>query len=329
MDKKPYFVAEMNTSHFGDIDNAKEMIKSALDCGFDCVKFQSWTSGSLYSVEFLRENPVAARFLKKYALSPDKLKELSIYCEKVGIEFSSTPYSPSEVDFLVDDCKASFVKIASMDLNNHAFLNYISSKKVPIVLSTGMATMEEIDRAVSEIWKEALESLCILHCVSLYPTPSHLVNLKNIPTLIERFPELKVGYSDHTEDIETAIGSVALGASLVEKHFTLNKKKIGMDNQMASEPELLKEMILKCKSVYHSLGTKERRISNEEQVQKEKMRRSIVAATELPIKNLSINDLELKRPGNGMPAEKVSEILGRRLKTPKMKGSIILSSDVE
>ena len=326
---EPYFVAEMNTSHFGNLANAKKMIKNALNCGFDCVKFQSWSPDSLYSSKFLHENPVAARFFKKYSLSPSQLKELSKYCNEIGIEFSSTPYSHDEVDFLIDECKASFVKVASMDLNNHAFLNYISLKKVPVVLSTGMGTMEEIDSAVSIFEKGGIENICILHCVSLYPTPRHLVNLKNISSIIERFPKSKVGYSDHTEDIETAIASIALGASLIEKHFTLDKKKIGFDNQMASEPDLLKDLILKCKSVYHSLGTRERRVSKEELAQREKMRRSIVAATNLERKIISIDDVEFKRPGNGMSTEKVGDILGKKLKIPKLKGSIILPSDLE
>lgn len=145
---RPYIVAEVNSSHRGDIDVARQMIDSAVDIGCDCVKFQSWSVESLYSKTYYDANPIAKRFVKKFSLSPQQLKDLASYCKIKGISFSSTPYSQEEVDFLVHDCDAPYIKIASMEINNPKFLEYIASKHIPIVLSTGMASIHEIENAI-------------------------------------------------------------------------------------------------------------------------------------------------------------------------------------
>nr|MCR4568374.1 N-acetylneuraminate synthase family protein [Pseudobutyrivibrio sp.] len=167
---RPYIVAEVNSSHNGDSEVAKHMIDAAVEAGADCVKFQSWSAESLYSKTYYDANPISKRIIKKLSMTPEQLVDMSHYCLEKGIAFSSTPYSEEEVDFLVDACKAPFIKVSSMEINNLKFLSYIGSKGVPIVLSTGMSTMDEIDIAVKTLEKAGVNQLVLLHCVSVYPT---------------------------------------------------------------------------------------------------------------------------------------------------------------
>lgn len=326
---KPYFIAELNTSHFGDVKLAKKMIKSAKLNGCDCIKLQSWTSSTLYSKNFYDKNPIAKKFINKYSLKESEILILSKYCKEINIGFSSTPYSISEVDFLVNKCNASFIKIASMDINNHLFLKYIAKKNLPIVLSTGMANMYEIEKAVSIIKNNGNKDICILHCTSLYPTPGEIVNLNNIIKLRVKFKKLTIGFSDHTLGNEAAITSVALGARVIEKHFTLDKTKIGMDNQIALEPEEMRELVTKCKKSFLTLGTINRKISKEENEQKKKMRRSVVAKYDLKKgTKIKLKDLDLKRPGTGIAADKINKIIGKKTNKKILKDYMIYYKDV-
>ncbi len=309
---RPYIVAEMNSSHRGKVDVAKAMIDAAKDCGCDAVKFQSWTADTLYSQDYYEQNPIAKRMVNGFSLSSEALLELSRYCTNIDIDFSSTPYSQDEVDFLSDQCKAPFIKVASMDINNIPFLRYIAKKGLPIVLSTGMADVEEIETAVNAIEKEGNSNICILHCVSLYPANVESVNLNNMVMLKDRFPQHEVGYSDHTIGNEVACAAVALGASLIEKHFTLDNTKVGWDNQMATEPAEMKMLVEKCKNVYKALGSYDRRVAEDELEQREKMRRSIVAAIDLSKGHIiSENDITAKRPGDSIPVDEYEKVIGR------------------
>ncbi len=311
---EPYIVAELNSSHGGKIDVAREMIDAAKGCGCDAVKFQSWSAESLYCRDYYEQNPIAKRMVKSFALRPDELLELSDYCHSIGIDFSSTPYSNEEADFLIEQCRAPFLKIASMDIDNLPYLRYIATKNIPIVLSTGMATIEEIETAVREIEKAGNHNICILHCVSLYPVEAESVNLNNMVMLKQRFPEYAVGYSDHTIGSAVACAATGLGAALIEKHFTLNNKKIGWDNQMATEPAEMKELVEGCRKVHSALGQYERTLTAREVEQQKKMRRSIVAAVDMPSGHaITQDDLTAKRPGDGIPVSEYEKLVGRTL----------------
>lgn len=308
---RPYVIAEVNSSHGGSIDVAKQMIDAAASAGCDCVKFQSWTAESLYSDSYYRDNPIAKRFVKKFSMREEELRNLAGYCREKGIGFSSTPYSEAEVDFLVE-IGVPFIKIASMELNNPDFLRYIAKKEIPLVLSTGMGELEEIKRAVQVIQDAGNQNLILLHCISIYPAKEETICLNNILGLRENFPDCPIGFSDHTEEDEVAIGAVALGAAVIEKHLTLDKAKIGMDNQMAMEPIQLKELVRKCHLVHKSLGAKERTLLPEEYEQRGNMRRSIVSAH--PIAKgtvLSREDFVFKRPGTGLEPSMVDQLIGR------------------
>ncbi len=311
----PYVIAELNTSHFGKVDVAKEMIRTAKEIGADCVKFQSWTDETLYSKSYYEENPIAQRFVKRYSLKEEELAGLVEYCSEIGIDFSSTPYSEKEVDFLVDQENVPFIKIASMELNNHPFLKYIGAKGVPIILSTGMGSMEEIEKAVETLESTGNTQIVILHCVSIYPADPSITNLRNITSLKEKFPNYVIGFSDHSIGPELAPASVALGAGVIEKHFTLDQSKIGMDNQMAMEADDFGKMIKYCHSVSVAMGSAERILIEEEINQKKNMRRSVVTARTLCSGHiLSEEDLTLKRPGTGIQPEELDSLIGRELK---------------
>ena len=324
---EPYIVAELNSSHQGKISTAREMIDAAKECGCNAVKFQSWSAESLYCQDYYAQNPIAKRMVRGFSLKPEELLELAEYCNEIGIDFSSTPYSEEEVDFLVERCGAPFIKAASMDINNLPYLRYIATTGVPVVLSTGMASMEEIEAAVGEIENAGNDNICILHCVSLYPAEEQFVNLNNMVRLKEKFPKYAVGYSDHTIGSEAACASVALGAALVEKHFTLNNKKIGWDNQMATEPGEMKELVDKCRRVYRSLGDYERKLTRDELEQRRKMRRSIVAAVDMPKGHkIEEKDLTAKRPGDGISVSEYERVIGRILDRDIQKDQLILEA---
>lgn len=326
---KPYIIAEMNTSHFGKIDIAKEMIEESKKAGCNCVKFQSWTTDTLYSKTYYDENPIAKRFVKGFSFSEEQLKELSDYSNEIGISFSSTPYSKNEVDFLVDVCHVPFVKVASMDLTNHMFLEYIGNKGVPIVLSTGMGDIEEIREAIKILEKTENKNICILHCISIYPPELSTIQLNNIIGLREEFPNYSIGFSDHSVGIEMPIASVAIGSCLIEKHFTLDKSKIGMDNQVAIEPNEMKQLVDSCHNVQISLGGTERIILKEELKKRKEMRRSIVATRDLKVGDIiSLDDLDVKRPGSGISSDKIFELIGKKVKNDIENDTLININDL-
>jgi sialic acid synthase SpsE len=309
---RPYFIAELNTSHFGKVETAMEMIDAAKDAGCDCVKFQSWSANTLYSNTYYRQNPVARRFVDKFSFSSAQLKKLADYAHSRGIAFASTPYSTVEVDFLLNECAVPFIKIASMEINNLPYLSYIAKTGTAIILSTGMADQEEIARAVGCIRAAGTENIAVLHCVSIYPAEPSAINLNNILSMRRQYHGLTIGYSDHTIGIETSIAAVALGAPIIEKHFTLDAKKIGMDNQMAMEPNAFGAMIASCRKAWASLGSTERTVSEAELVQRANMRRSIVTRRAIPAgKTIMTEDIDFKRPGDGYSPTQADAVLGK------------------
>lgn len=317
----PYIIAEMNSSHNGNLETAKRMIDAAKECGCDCVKFQSWSAESLYSDQYYAENPISKRIVKKFSLNKEQLKELVEYCRKVEIDFSSTPYCNAEVDFLVDEAKVPFIKIASMEINNIPFLKYIANKRHPMILSTGMATEKEIIDAVKAIESTGNKQLCILHCVSVYPAQAEIINLNNIKFLRDTFTSYPIGYSDHTIGYEVAAASIALGASVVEKHFTLDNTKMGMDNNMATEPAQMGELVRACHNISIAMGSYNRILYDHEIEMRSKMRRSLVTTRDLKAGEIiRLEDIEAKRPGDGISPVDIDCVVSKALKKDVAKG---------
>ena len=310
----PYIVAELNTSHFGNIDIAKEMILKAKDCGCDCVKLQSWSSNSLYSKKYYESNKMAKRFYDKFSLSSDEIIDLLNFSKQISIHLTSTPYSFEEAEFLSKQKEVPFIKIASMEINNYRFLDQLGRLGKPLVLSTGMASEEEIYNALNTISKTGNKQIIVLHCVSIYPSKPEIINLQNIIGLRNKFPDFPIGFSDHTQENSVPIASVALGACLIEKHFTLNNEKIGLDNQMATEPNQMKKMVQGCKEAYLSLGSFKRKITEEELEQRINMRRSLISNKSMKKGQIiTESDILMKRPGDGIPPNQIDKILGGRL----------------
>ena len=327
---RPYVVAEVNSSHNGDVVVAKQMIDAAAAAGCDCVKFQSWSAESLYSATYYKANPISKRIVKKFALTQEQLWDMAEYSRSKGIDFSSTPYSREEVDWLVDECKAPFIKVASMDLNNYMYLRYIAKKGVPIVLSTGMSEMEEIRKAVRTIEEAGNRQICLLHCISIYPPEFDTIHLLNIEGLREAFPDYPIGFSDHSHGAEMAVAATALGAALIEKHLTLDRTKIGMDNQMATEPEEMKHMVDCCVRTQIAMGGKERVVREAEQVQMKKMRRSVIVTRDMKAGEvLTLEDLDAKRPGTGISADKIEALVGKTLLVDKEADTLLSLEEIK
>lgn len=326
---RPYIIAEMNSSHSGNVEEAKKMITEAKRIGCDCVKFQSWNEKSLYSSSYYEENKMTKRIIKKFALLPEQLGELSEFCRSIHIDFSSTPYSEQEVDFLAEECHVPFIKISSMEINNYAFLEYIAKKRLPVMLSTGMSTYEEIKKAIHTIIENGNEQIMVLHCVTKYPAEPDIINLNNIIALKEQWQDFPIGYSDHTMGMEVACAAVAMGANIIEKHFTLDRTKIGMDNQMATEPHEMEGLVIGCQNVFQALGTKERILSEGEWEQRKKMRRSVVALRDIKKgETILREDIGAKRPGTGIPADQMESLVGKTAAKDIKRDYMINQEDV-
>lgn len=326
---KPYIVAELNTSHFGDMAIAKEMIIQAKAAGCDCVKFQSWSADTLYCEGYYAENKIAKRVVTKFALGNADLKELSIFAKENEIDFASTPYSIEEAKFLVDECGVPFIKIASMELNNLPYLQRLGELGIPLVLSTGMGTLDEIIAAANAIGETGNEQLIILHCTSVYPSPPDIVRLQNIIGLRSEFPSYPIGYSDHSQGIEIPAASIALGACLIERHFTLDCTRIGMDNQMATEPDEMRAMVRACNKVYAAVGGTGRVLSEEEKDQIPKMRRSVVSRTDINTGDvITESNTEFKRPGIGINPNIFKSIIGRKVNKAIPRGTVLKVEDL-
>jgi N-acetylneuraminate synthase len=273
---------------------------------------------------------MARRFIKRFSFSQEQLFEIKEFCTSLEIDFSSTPYSESEVDFLVQACDVPFLKVASMDIVNMQLLGHMAKSGRPIVLSTGMSDISEIQSAVETIEKNGGDRICILHCVSLYPTKSEEMNLLNILGLREKFSRYPVGFSDHSEGTILSIAATALGSSLIEKHFTLDKSRIGLDNQMAVEFDELEAMVQGCRDVYKSLGSTSRVVSQAELNQRKIMRRSLVSARGIKAGEIMTrNDISYKRPGDGLTQEDAENLIGKISKRDIAEGIIISLDDFE
>jgi N-acetylneuraminate synthase len=303
------------------LELARDSIRTAKSVGLDVIKFQSWSPKSLFTQNYLEANRIEAGLYQKFSLSQDSLAELAKYCQVVGIGFSSTPYSAEEVDQLADLSNVSFIKIASMELNNHQFLRYVSGKGLPIVLSTGMGTIDEISSAVEAVLESATNKVTILHCTSVYPTKDEDANLRNISLLKEMFSEIEVGYSDHTLGVEAGIVAASLGASLIEKHFTNDKNRIGFDNSMALSKEEIQDYVIASRRARVLSGSNERILSTEEFDQRAKMRRSLFMKDDVERGTIVTGEmLELKRPGDGLPPGDAEKVLGHELAASLRKG---------
>lgn len=320
---RPYVIAELGSNHNGDMKLAKKLIMQAKESGADCVKFQSWSKDTIFARKKYDDNYFIAddyrdrtdytleEIVDAYSISEDELLEMKKFADEVGIDCTSTPFSKKEADFLVDKMDTSFIKVASMDLNNYPFLEYLAKKGKPMVISTGLSELYEIDKAVKTIENTGNNQIIILHCVSTYPPVDADVNLNNIKTLMATYPDYPIGFSDHTLGTAIPLASVALGACLIEKHFTLDKDMEGWDHKVSATKEEMQEIVGNAKRISDALGSF-RITATESDEKKKEFRRSIVITREMKKGEvLQAEDLDYKRPGGGFDPEMTEFLIGR------------------
>lgn len=336
----PYIIAELGSNHNGNMEIAKKMIVEAKEAGVDCIKFQSWSKDSIFAKKKYDDNYfidddyrdradyTLEKIVTEYSISEGELMQMKKFADKVGIDCSSTPFSKKEADFLVNKLESPFIKVASMDLNNYPFLEYLAKKNKPMVISTGLSELYEIDKAVKTIEKAGNSKIVILHCVSTYPPDDKDVNLNNIKTLMNTYPDYPIGFSDHTLGSAIPLASVALGACVIEKHFTLDKNMEGWDHKVSATKDEMKEMVDNSIRVSNALGSF-RIIANEKEEKKLEFRRSIVLTRKINKGDvIKLSDIDYKRPGIGFNPEMTEFLVGRKVNKDLEYDHIITSEDL-
>jgi N,N'-diacetyllegionaminate synthase len=326
-----FIIAEAGVNHNGRVETAKQLIDVAVEAGADAVKFQTFKAEEVASLHapkaaYQRETTDAAEsqleMLQKLELSLEAHRDLQTYCQERGVFFMSTPFDEGSVD-LLDELGVPVFKIGSGEVTNWPLLKYIARKGKPIIFSTGMAYLSEIDEAVRVIRDAGNDQLVLLHCVSNYPADPMDVNLRAMHTMETAF-HLPVGYSDHTPGIEVALAAVALGACVIEKHFTLDRKMPGPDHRASLEPDELKAMVRGIRLVEQALGSGYKVPALSEADTIRVARRSIVAAHDISVGAvLTEEDLAAKRPGTGLPPALQPYVVGRTARTAIPAGTLI------
>lgn len=325
-----FIIAEAGVNHNGDFNLAKKLIDMAKDAGVDAVKFQTFKAENIvtpkaeqakYQTKNIGKKESQYAMLKRLELPYSAFRKLKKYCDKKGIIFLSTPHSSKEdVDIVAELCPA--IKIASGDLTNLPILEYMAKKQLPIILSTGMANLEEVREAVKTILP-INKKLILLHCTTNYPTPLKEVNLKAILTMEKEF-NLLIGYSDHTEEISVSLTAVAMGACVIEKHFTLDKNMPGPDHKASLEPQELKTMVKGIRNIEAALGGG-KKVPNPSELEVAKAaRKSIIAAEDIRKGDIIEESmLVIKRPGTGIAPKYFSKILGKKAKEDIKKDEVL------
>lgn len=316
----PYIVAEIGSNHNGDMQLCRLLIDAAIECGVDAVKFQSWSKSSLISkAEYLRdvtyrhgngEGPTLEQAVEKYQFTPAQHREIAAYCQKRKVVFFSSCFSGQEVD-LLESLAVPAYKIASMDVNNLRLLEYVSATGKPVILSTGLATLGEIERALEVLRKHSSGPVALLHCVSIYPSPPAMTHLQNIATLQSAF-DVPVGYSDHSLGTAIPLAAVALGSCIIEKHFTIDKKLAGWDHAISADMPEMRQLVLESRNVHQALGSPVRTVSAEQLEKRKVFRRRLVLTRKVEKgQRIDAGDVEFKRPGTGIGPDELNYVLGR------------------
>ena len=314
-----YIIAEAGVNHNGSFELACKLVDAAKAAGADCIKFQTFKSQNLVShnaqkADYQKDTTGEGSqidMLKKLELSYDEFIALKKYCDNVGICFLSTPFDFESIDFL-NSIDMPFWKIPSGEVTDYPYLVALAKTEKPIVMSTGMCSMDEIQSALDILRENGTKDIKLLHCNTEYPTPFEDVNLFAMKTMKDYFG-LEVGYSDHTKGIEVPIAAVALGASIIEKHFTLDRNMDGPDHKASLEPDELTRMINSIRNIEKSLGSADKAASPSEIKNKAVARKSIVAKTNIKAGDvLSEDNITVKRPGLGISPMRWNEVLGTK-----------------
>ncbi|MEM2963775.1 MAG: N-acetylneuraminate synthase [Candidatus Anstonellales archaeon] len=330
-----FIIAEAGVNHNGKLGLAKKLIDAAKRAGADAVKFQVFSAEDVVT----KRAPKAAyqkratgkgtqyEMLKELELSESEFETLAKYAKRKGIVFLASAFSEEGVD-LLERLGVPAFKVPSGEITNFPLLRHIARKGKPIILSTGMSTLGEVQEALEVMGKEGAEEIVLLHCVSNYPAKIEEVNLRAMETLRSAFG-VPVGLSDHTVGITIPIAAVAIGASIVEKHLTLSKKLPGPDHKASLEPDEFKRMVVGIREVERALGDGVKRPTKSEEIMKKIVRKSIVAKTSIPKGAIISKDmLEIKRPGTGLEPKYIDKIVGKKARKDIEAGEIIKSEKI-
>lgn len=317
---KTYIIAEAGVNHNGQLDLALKLCDAAKEAGVDCVKFQTWKTENICTASaamaaYQKENiqtEAASQFemLKRLELSYDHFEYIKQYCEKIGIDFLSTPDEEESLEFLMNRLQLPLIKIGSGEVTNIPYLRKMASYGKPIILSTGMSNIAQVATAYDTLMKAGAPSIALLHCTTNYPCPIDEVNLRAMQTLKNAF-KCKVGYSDHTMGIEVPIAAVAMGAEIIEKHFTLDRTMDGPDHKASLEPAELKQMVQSIRNIEQALGDGIKRPNKSEEANAKVVQKSILAKR--PIKKgetLAEDNLTVKRAGAGISSVHWDVVVG-------------------
>ncbi len=330
-------IAEAGINHNGDLDRAIALAEAAVRSGADCVKYQTFKAKRVvtptapkaeYQLETTDNAESQLEMLSKCELTLEMHQALRTRCAELGIQFLSTPYNFEDVD-LLEEIGIDAYKIASGQIVELPFLKRVAQLGKPIILSTGMATLEEIDSAVAVIQANGNPTLSLLQCTTNYPSKIEDANLRVIPSLKDRY-RLEVGYSDHTLGDEAAIAAVALGATIIEKHFTLDKSLPGPDHACSATPDEFALLAARIRSVEAALGDGVKQPTKAERANAPGMRRSIVTTRSIQAGDLfDASHLTFKRPASGLSPVRFDELVGKRALADLAANSIVTEDSVE
>ena len=322
MNNHVIIIAEAGVNHNGSLELAKKLVEEAADAGVDYIKFQTFKSeGSVskyapkaeYQISNTGTTESQIDMLKKLELPYEAFVELYSFCKSKGIGFLSSSTDKESVEFL-RTLNMDFWKIPSGEVTNYLYLKKVASFNMPTLFSTGMSTMEEVSQAIKVLLENGIEkkNLIILHCNTEYPTPFTDVNLRAMQAMHDEF-KLQIGYSDHTTGIEVPIAAVAMGATVIEKHFTLDRKLQGPDHKASLEPQELKAMVRAIRNIEQALGDGEKHVSESERKNIAIARKSIVASRDIRQGEILTEDnLMVKRPGTGISPMRWNDVLGKK-----------------
>ena len=333
-----FIIAEAGVNHNGDVIIAERMIEEAARAGANAVKFQAFVTEELitaeapkanYQVETTGQAGNQHGMLKALELTPEQHLTLKAACDRVGVMYLCTPYDHGSADMLAHIGVHAY-KIASTDTSNIPFLRHVGAKGIPVILSTGMSTLGEVEEAVAALEAGgAGGNIVILQCTSEYPAPVDEVNLRSIATLRQAFG-YPAGFSDHTEGTAASAWAVALGACMIEKHFTLDRDMPGPDHRASIEPDELRQLVAAVRSLESALGDGVKRPSPSEQVNKPFMQKSLVTTADIPEGAvITAADLSCKRPATGLPPRDFDRVVGRKASKALPSGHILTLADVE
>jgi len=330
-----FIIAEAGVNHNGSLEMAKRLVDAAVKAGADAVKFQTFKAEKVVSSHAPKAayqknttDPAESQLemIRRLELPYEAFRELKVYCDQRGILFMSTPFDEDSADFL-DSLDVPVFKVPSGEVTNHPFLKHVAQKGKPLIMSTGMSYLSEVDEAFRVVWDAGNEQLVLLHCVSNYPADPADVNLRAIQTMSAAF-QVPVGYSDHTLGIEIPLAAVALGACVIEKHFTLDRDLSGPDHRASLEPAELKAMVDGIRSIEQALGNGRKIPASSEDDTRRVARRSLALKEDLPQGVLlQASMLTALRPASGISPNLVSHVVGREAARQLRAGAILQWGD--